>query len=344
MKTVIGVDIGYGFTKFTQNKSNGPSFDKFPSFARLCKGSSDRFDFFHNNSQLDTVFVNIQDSIFEVGHDIALSLDTHHIRQPSDQFSKSSQYHAMAGGALAYIGIKHIDLLVLGLPVSIMSNRNVDRITNSFEGTWQVTKDFEATVDSVWVLPQPLGSYFYYAFGPNTINNSQSLNDQNTCIIDVGHFTLDWWVTRGIKAMRERCGSSSGGMHRLISHISAQICEDFEIENLSESHLCDSLTKGRHLKLGSQIINLSKYIKSCEAIIADSLTPLRGKLGNAEDIEKIIVAGGGASLFAPIIKTIFKHHKIEILPDAQFSNVIGFQLAGEQRVKSLSDKNERETA
>ena len=61
---------------------------------------------------------------------------------------------------------------------------------------------------------------------------------------------------------------------------------------------------------------------------------LANKVGNnGLDIDNIVLAGGGAAFFHDVIKDKFSKHKIVIAEDPVFSNVRGFQLAGEQWAK-----------
>jgi len=55
---------------------------------------------------------------------------------------------------------------------------------------------------------------------------------------------------------------------------------------------------------------------------------------DGNDIDQIILGGGGAFFFKHVIQQAFPRHKLTELKDALYANVIGFQLAGMESMRS----------
>lgn len=69
---------------------------------------------------------------------------------------------------------------------------------------------------------------------------------------------------------------------------------------------------------------------------------MAAQIGNGANIDNIILVGGGAELFKRAVDAAFPRHRINTLPDPQFSNVRGFQFAGEQVLRQrLGEKHAR---
>lgn len=51
-------------------------------------------------------------------------------------------------------------------------------------------------------------------------------------------------------------------------------------------------------------------------------------VGDASEIHNIAMAGGGAFFFHKAVRQAFPRHKVELIPDAVFANVMGFYLPG----------------
>jgi plasmid segregation protein ParM len=54
---------------------------------------------------------------------------------------------------------------------------------------------------------------------------------------------------------------------------------------------------------------------------------------DGNDIDNILLSGGGAFFFKSVIQEAFPRHKVQELKDGLYANVIGFQLAGMESVR-----------
>ena len=58
----------------------------------------------------------------------------------------------------------------------------------------------------------------------------------------------------------------------------------------------------------------------------------------SEDLENIVLVGGGAYLYRKAVKRRFPKHQILEVEDPMYANVRGFQLLGEQYVRERPDQ------
>src|SRR5512134_3274438 len=129
MSMVRAIDTGYGMTKFTLTAGPEPVCRSFPSIATRQKDTVGEGVL----DAIDTVTLAIDGSCYEVGPDAHLARGRERARILHADYTTSPEYRALTLGALAYMEVESIDLLVLGLPVSLMANRS-QGLRRAFQG------------------------------------------------------------------------------------------------------------------------------------------------------------------------------------------------------------------
>lgn len=74
---------------------------------------------------------------YGVGPDVALAADGFVGRNHHDDYIRTQEYRAFTAGALHFMKVDHVDLLVLGLPVSQYMNRRAE-LQKAMTGTFDV--------------------------------------------------------------------------------------------------------------------------------------------------------------------------------------------------------------
>ena len=119
-KIVRSIDVGYGQTKFIKSASAGNIVcELFPSVAPTLTGPLLQDPLLKNS---DVIKVDVGGVTRVVGKDSLHFQGSLSTRILDDSYSGSDSYMALTRGALFYIGEKCIDLLVVGLPVSLFKN------------------------------------------------------------------------------------------------------------------------------------------------------------------------------------------------------------------------------
>lgn len=170
---VIGVDIGYGFTKVY---GSGNLSRIYPSQVSKIKARG-AFD-----SQENTIVVNGQNYV--VGENIGTFGD----HSVSTSFLGTPEYLALLGEALSS-SRSPFSVLVLGLPPGLFDETRIKGLEKVITSASISTQTGMVRIPQVVkFVPQGAGIYFDYL---NSLENSGEMPCDNTVIIDLGHYTLD---------------------------------------------------------------------------------------------------------------------------------------------------------
>jgi plasmid segregation protein ParM len=334
---VRAIDVGYGNTKFVAYHNHGSNIQCsiFPSIAPHASCGDDlNGGIFQRRN---TVKIEINGVIYEVGKDSRLAQDASYGRTLTSDYSLSDHYMALVRGAIYYMGVPKIDLLVVGLPVNTHSLhkdelekrlKGIHLVPTTVDGQPSAKENIEVCVKEVRVLPQPIGAFFDYSITNSLYGKMKS---QMNLIIDPGYYTLDWVVSHGVKTVNARSGAHSGGMSAILSAMAEPIGKDIGVQLTDLTSIDEALRSGKNPSFFGKEFDINKYISLGKEKARQFVGVMVTKVGSkGVDIDNIILAGGGAEFFKEIIQESFPNHKLVVTQDPVFANVRGFQLAGEQ--------------
>jgi plasmid segregation protein ParM len=338
---VRAIDVGFGNTKFTtSNFSQNCGCEIFPSIAPF---ASQRTKIMGSMlSAGDVIDVEVDGAMYTVGKDAGNAASTTTVRALASDFPMSPEHMALVKGALFKMNQAHIDLLVVGLPLNsyetyrpslrlkmIGKHALPHPMQSSISGT---LGDAVCEVRNVIVVPQAVGAFLNYTV-PREINIH--MKNQMNLILDVGRGTLDWYVTRGNQPILNRCGAIFGGTSKVTLAV-ANACNQKIKENLSAMDMLEeSLYTKKSVHIAGKTLDIfEKYSAVIDASIRESVSAMTTGIGNMIDIKNVLVTGGGAKLFASQIKKAIPDLELIIDDNPVFSNVRGFQLAGEEWMRS----------
>lgn len=271
--------------------------------------------------------------LYEVGQDAAIAMTGNKGRVMTNRYVYTDEYQAIMKGALKMMHLSHIDLLVLGTPVS-----NYEETSVHLKKTWEGIVDLSTTsgekrklkINQVKVVPQPIGGLAWYG---HKNNQYQKLRKEINLVIDPGHFTLDWLIAEGMK-MTPDSGSYEGGMAFVIKSIAKELgVDDKNVRTLNNIDEC--IYKGKPFMLNGKNCDITGLMPLAQKTVRDSIDVMTGNLGSAlSDVQNIIILGGAAELYAKEFKKTHPNHQISIAKDPNLANVLGFQWIGEQSLKS----------
>lgn len=339
---IRAIDVGYGNTKFVVLRQGAGEVHcgLFPSIAPQASASGDLGGEVFQRRNTATVEVN--GVLYEVGKDARLAQDASYGRTLDPDYALTDTYIALVRGAIYYMGVDHIDVLVVGLPVNTYESKRGElekrlvgehRIPapRSPKGTAQADKIVR--VEHVRVLPQPIGAFFDYSIQGDRY---QKMRQEMNLVIDPGFYTLDWVVAQGVKIVNARSGAHSGGMSAVLSTMGEAISRKIGTQLTDYSAIDDALRTGTNPRFYGKEYDLTPYLPLAKDKVRQFVAVLANKVGSSADIDNILLAGGGAEFFKDIIDDKFPHHNVLVTPDPVFANVRGFQFAGEHWAKSNS--------
>jgi plasmid segregation protein ParM len=262
---------------------------------------------------------------YEVGPDVELAADGFVGRNYHDDYMRTPEYRAFTAGALHFMRVDRVDLLVLGLPVAHYMARRAE-LERSMTGTFEVGKKKKVEVRKVLVVAQPQGA-LYGAFG-NAAGAERKRG--RSLVIDAGSRTFDWLVTRNNRVIGKMSHSVNRGVHDMITKIAAAIAEEVGEDYRNLEAVDEALRTRMPLRAYQRSFDLKRFDNMIQKIADQAVTEIQGRIGSTDDLEDIVVVGGGAHLFRAAIKRKFPAIKVSEVTEPLYANVRGFQLMGEQ--------------
>ncbi|MGI2187305.1 hypothetical protein ACROAG_09870 [Shewanella oncorhynchi] len=217
-QVIVTVDVGYGTTTSVHKNATGEyEIKTFPSVPIPVKSD---INLGISGEERDVVTVDVNGITYEIGADVTASSARNVRVLNTESFLTSDRYKALLLGSLSFIGSGDlvIDVLVLGLPVSVLSRKN--ELIKIYTGTHDISGSGKRkiSIKSVLVFEQPLGALMSYLREGGT-ERYMACKNLNILVIDPGYLTLDFITSTGIKVNKNRSGDSETGMSKVISAV-----------------------------------------------------------------------------------------------------------------------------
>ncbi len=337
-QTILGIDIGYGHTKWVGVLPSGESKKgMFRSVAPLVAREMGQSA--PGLTSLRTITVGVGDNNYVVGKDAELQTDPNYMRVRLNEYSQTEGYRALMLGTLSLSGLREIDQLVIGLPLSTISLYHTS-LTQQYQGEHSVgavhsNRKAEINVRNVTVTSQPGGAILYAATMHPGLRKSTNL------VIDMGYFTMDFLMCQGLKPYYQRSGAIVGGMSGYYDHLGAMVAEKLQSLGLPnstrvehsrlEAMLSESAGESYFLPVGSKQVDVTECVAGASSKLKEYIGQMLTTLSSSVygTINRVVLAGGGAKLLLPVVqKELGDHHGFIFLKDAQFAIAAGYVQIG----------------
>jgi len=342
MNIVRAIDLGYGNVKYTtrNHHSDDPPIvsRQFPSLAVPTIVPDLQFEI-GAVRRTQTIGVIVQKTMFQVGPDSPTLLSGQSGRVLDPQYCLTDRYDALMRGALAYVGERKIDVLVLGLPISTYAARKA-LLVAKYAGDIVIpdfgdcAKSQLVSIKRIIVLPQPMGGFFDARLSHGFADNGPG----TTLVIDPGFFTVDWLVVNKMAFVATRSNSLHGGVSRILRQIADRIEQEISQKIADLSALDAALRGDLQLYVHGHVIDLAAYSSIVDAACEGACDEMLSRLGDIGDVQRVILCGGGAELFRDAVAKAFPRREFIVAPDAGAANVRGFQFFGEQVASAAINK------
>jgi plasmid segregation protein ParM len=322
---VRAVDVGYKNTKLAVSVAEEIQCKVFPSVAPLATDCELSAAF---GRKRNTVIVEADGVAYEVGPDARLAekaMPAHHL---DDGFALSPEYLALVRGALHWMQVDAIDLLVVGLPVTTFALRKAE-LARRLLGEQPTTAGRVVEIREVKVLAQPHGALINYALSDGRI---RAMRNQRNLIIDCGARTFDWLVTQGLKIMDPRSHAINRGIYDVLHVLASEIGKHFNIQYDEYERIDLALRTRTPPRVFGKEYDLTPHLPGAKKIAHEAITELRRFVQDGADIDNIILSGGAAFFFREAIRAAFPHHDLQESDDGLYANVRGFARFGVARM------------
>jgi len=332
--TVRAIDVGYSNTKFSTADNNGNiTYHHFPSIA-VAAGSAPMMSGGGVNTR-DTMIVRVNGLDYEVGNEIERAHCGDDIKPPYDMYIHKNEYMALMLGALSVMNTRHIDLLVIGLPV-MLCNTESQTISKKMKGEHRLAEGKLVTVNNVICVPQPMGGFADFVKS-ESVGQELVKSNELALIVDPGNGTLDWVVSQGKSVIDARCGSHEGGMKDSINGIVQQIERRVGIRVGYKSVDQAIINNQEVIIVRGKEISMSDFTGKQDIVANNSVDAMLRKIMSLDDIHKVIFVGGGGMHFMKAMAAQFPERVCDMhaIPDGLYANVRGFQLGGEDAMRGV---------
>lgn len=343
MKNALGIDVGYGHTKWVSISEEGEiKRGSFLSVAPLT--TKERCSDLTGMSSLKAVTVAVDGNNYVVGKDARLEADSNYSRSRLANYSQTPGYHALMLGAMSICGLREIDQLVIGLPLSTASTYGSALVQKyrceHLIGSTHAKRKIEVNVKNVTVNSQPAGAMIY------AVSLNPELRKSTNLVIDIGYFTMDFLICEGMKPSYARSGAVQGGMSSYYDHLESLVVEKLIAAGLPSANGVDHFrleqtisgpAKGDdgvlvyNLQVGNKVLDVSECVQRAQSKLVEYIDRMMTAVGGKTfgSIKNVLLAGGGAQLLKPVVeKMMGDTHNYYTMENAQFAVANGYAQFG----------------
>ncbi|HEX8605236.1 MAG TPA: PRTRC system protein D [Pseudoduganella sp.] len=331
-RIVRAVDVGRGNVKFIAAAKNGDlRCEMFPAEAHPAEIVHEVDGW---GTRRKTVGIPVGKLIYEVGPDARLAADVFNANVlQHDRYCESDEYLALLLGAVHYMDLATVDLLVVGLPVATFKLRKVvTSLERRIEGEHLLGTGRRVTIGKAKAVPQPAGALMSYGLLQNRL---AEVRKERSLIVDSGRRTFDWLVTQGMQQIEKRSSSVNRGMFDVVQSIADGIGRATSSQFRDYDAIDWALRTRKKPVVYQREYDIEQHLPLARKIPEQAVAEMMRYVGDAGDIKNILLVGGGAFFFKPALKAAFPNHTISELKDPIFANVRGFQHAGADLARSL---------
>lgn len=325
---VIGLDIGFGFTKATDGKRSMI----FKSVYGEASEMQFREQLLKSEQKEEHLQIEIDGTSY-FGGELAE-------RQSVERFFTLDQTQFVRDFTkiLALMPLSHMVArqepvkLVAGLPVSYY-RRHKTEIVDILKGQHELTvidpneerRDTVIRITSVRVVPQPFGALMDMMLNDIGEVRDRRFLGEKIGVIDVGFRTTDFTIADQTRYSERGSRTIDLGISKAFSTIAAKLQESSGV-NVELYRLYRAVDEGG-IKIHGKRYDLKLITEHAFNQLATRVANEANRLWtNDWDIDKVLITGGGGAVLAPFIQKIVKG---EVLPidakaDARFANVRGF--------------------
>ncbi len=346
---VIGIDIGFGFTKTT----NGKDLLAFKSIFGDAAEIQYREQLLGDPRQEEHLHLEIAGKPIFVGELAERHSNVRSFTLDQDQFINGFA-KTMALAALSQFAERHIPVnVVTGLPIAYYS-RHKNELIKILKGNHELTmvdasnqrRETVLSINQVRVVPQPFGSLFEFMFNDSAEISVWRFAREKVGIIDIGFRTADYSIADKTRYSARGSGTTESGISSAFSIIAAKVKENTGVD-VELYRLYDAVERGS-IKVRGKVIDLKEITKQVFSQLASTITSEAERLWHHDwDIDIIIVTGGGGGILAPYLKPLLAGEILlpEASRDPRQFNVHGYWKYGKhlwERGTKSKEKGQKE--
>ncbi len=334
---IVGVDIGYGYTKAV----SGGCQVTFPSVIGKAERIRYEADLPSAGGAQHGIALITEEGDRFVG-DLALLqsrvqwalLDRSRVEDASSRLLFLAALSELVGGEDASDQDQTF-YVVTGLPVQWYADR--DKVVGQLKGRHvvrrvngrQAVQRF--AVSDVLVVPQPFGSLFSAILDPDGQIVDETLARGRLGIIDIGTYTTDYVLVDALRYIEKGSGSLPTAMARAYQLIGRSILDTLGLD--LSLHQVDRAVRQGYVTIFGEERDVTWLARPALDAVAEEILAQAATLwGDGRDLKAVLVTGGGALSLGERVRQRYPHARI--LDGAALANVRGFERYGRRRWRS----------
>ncbi len=348
---VIGLDIGFGFTKAT----NGHETRVFKSVFGEATDLQFRDNLLRESTPEEHLHIEVDGSGYFVG-ELAERQSKNRSFTLDQQEFVSGFTKVLALTSLATMVEPEDPIkLVAGLPIS-QYQKYRDQVASLLVGDHNVTlidragnrNDNVVSIAEVKVVPQPFGSLLNQMLGDRGEVVNPRFMAEKIGIVDVGFRTTDYMIADRTRFSQRGSGTAEAGISSAFSVISEKLKEESEV-SIELYRLFEAVERG-FIRIRGKKFDLSKIAEGAFGHLATAIANEANRVWADDwDMDAILLTGGGGAVLGSHLKPIIvgKVIPVEVGQDSRVSNVEGFckygkhlWIRGAQKEPAVSTKPE----
>jgi len=317
---IIGIDIGYAFTKIAVNSHTGI----FPSVV----GSPETASF----SLTDThrIALETDDGLVQVGQ--AVLDQSRFVSRPEDRgWISSDEYRWLYLAALSESTTTFYAsnvMVVTGLPIAYYRD-DKETLRSVMLGEHRIQregrKEQRFVVTECRVIPQPFGTLFSAAFDPNGEVVDPDLLTGRVGIVDIGGHTTNLLSAHKAQDIDRETGSVDMGAWDIVRSVKEYLATCTPGLAPSDYDVIEAIKNKSILYLGEDIDLTDAVEESLRHFRRQVIAEATHLWNLGEALKAILITGGGAHLIGPDLLAHFSRHKnVQVVDSPVFANSIGY--------------------
>lgn len=327
---VIGLDVGFGFTKAT----NGRETQVFKSVIGDAAEATFSEQLLPGKASLGR-HLQINGEMFYVGELAEQQSRGRGFTLDANQFL-SKYAKTLAISACAPLADAAPVRIVTGLPISFF-RKHKDTLTQLLQQRHSATlfkpggekEERVINVEKVRVIPQPFGALFNLMLNDLGKPVSQRFITEKIGVIDVGFRTADYSISDKTRYSERGSQSTDSGISVAFQALANALQEKSGV-SIELFRLYDAVTRGT-IKIKGKRYDITALVKQAFTALATRVSTEANRLWADDwDVDAIVISGGGGAVLAPYLAPLLEGEVIPVPPeqDARLNNVQGYQKYG----------------
>jgi plasmid segregation protein ParM len=324
---ILGLDVGFGFTKAT----NGRETQIFKSVVGDAAEATFNEQLLPGRATIGR-HLGLNGETFFVGELAEQQIRGRGFTLDPNQFiARYARTLAMSACAPLADGAQPLRI-VTGLPISFF-RKYKDPLTQLLQQKHAVTlfrpngekEERTLTVDKVRVIPQPFGSLFNLMLNEAGKPASQRFIAEKIGLIDIGFRTADYTISEKTRYSERGSQSTDSGISVAFTAIANALQERSGVA-IELFRLYDAVARGT-IKIKGKRYDITAPVKTAFNALANRVATEANRLWSDDwDLDAIVVSGGGGAVLAPYLQPLLEGEVIPVPPDqdARLNNVQGY--------------------